>query len=282
MGEAQFVDRDATWGLTTHSKWQASLNTKYLFKFDRGRLNVKGVIFDHLTGLSSTYSGLPGSISSTFTPELQNVYPINPTWSSLFGSNALTGVYLNKYEASVAEALFYLLSYMHPFRLNKSDGFAKYTFERSHQFSKCWPPLTPPVRMADAECNQRVWTWFDRNQSFVILGKTLDQWMRMIRRTLDWNGAEMLSPSLGTVDAGLQRNMRLSVTQKGYIGWTVEQARAGDSIAILLGCSVPVIVRPGPEGDWYVVGDAIICGIMDGEAFADLPPVEDWGFITLH
>jgi hypothetical protein len=76
--------------------------------------------------------------------------------------------------------------------------------------------------------------------------------------------------------------MRLSVTQKGYLGWTVERASAGDSIAILLGCSVPVVLRPGPEGGWYVVGDAIIYGIMDGEAFADLPPVDDWGHLTLQ
>jgi hypothetical protein len=73
MGGARFVYRDATRGLTTRSKWQASLNTKYLFKLDRGRLNVKGVIFDHLTGLSSAYSGLPGTISSAFPPELQNL-----------------------------------------------------------------------------------------------------------------------------------------------------------------------------------------------------------------
>ena len=104
---------------------------------------------------------------------------------------------------------------MHP-RLNKRDGFARYTFEESHRFTKCWPPLTPELLMVDTACNRRVWTWFEQNQSFVILGKTLDQWMRMIRRTFNWDSRMLLPPSLETVDAVLQWNMRLSVTQKGF------------------------------------------------------------------
>jgi hypothetical protein len=254
---------------TTRSKWRASLKAKYLFNFDRGCLNVKGIIFDSLTGLSSTNSGLPGSTSSDVTPELQNVYSINISSSSLFVEERLT-----KFDASVLAVLFYLLLYMHPFGLIKG-GYTNYVFERSLQFSKCWPPVTPEYPEHDTQCNRRVWTWFEQNQSFVILGKTLDQWMRLIPPT-------PISPSLEAVDVVLQWNMRLSVTQKGYLGWTVERARAGDSIAILLGCSVPVILRPGPDGGWYVVGDAIIYGIMDGEAFADLPPVDDWGYLTLH
>lgn len=80
----------------------------------------------------------------------------------------------------------------------------------------------------------------------------------------------------------LQLWMRLSVTQKGYLGWTVEGAKVGDSISILLGCSVPVVLRPRTEGGWYIVGDAIIYGFMDGEAFADLLLVKEWGFLSLH
>jgi hypothetical protein len=80
----------------------------------------------------------------------------------------------------------------------------------------------------------------------------------------------------------LQLRMRLLVTKRGYLGWTVERAIAGDSIAIILGCTVPVVLRPRVEDGWYMVGDAIIHGIMDGEAFAHLPSVEDWGFLTLH
>jgi hypothetical protein len=270
---------------TTRSKWQASLNTRYLFKLDRGSLIVKGIIFDSLTGLSSTYSGLPGSISNNFSPELQNVYSLNrlnPISSRLF-----EGVYNNlpKYDTTVLKVLFYLLSYMHPFGLDTiRNGYkTRYLVERLLQFSKCWPlpPIVTPQSLGDITVG-RVWTWFEQNQSFVILGKTLGHWMRLIPRTPEWPEAGGLSPSLEAVDAVLHWNMRLSVTQKGYLSWTVERARAGDSIAILLGCSVPVILRPGPDGSWCVVGDAIIYGIMDGEAFAYLPPVDDWGSLTLH
>jgi hypothetical protein len=189
-GEAQFVEyvtlgsiagqdldslsREMKKPLTTRSKWQASLNTKYLFNFDRGHLNVKGIIFDSLTGLSSTNSGLPGSTSNNVTSELQNVYSFND-FSGIF----FLGAHLTKFEGSVLAVLFYLLSYMHPLGINKGD-FATYVFERSQQFPKCWPPTTTEFLDDDVEWNRRVRTWFEHNQHFTILGKTLDQWMQLI------------------------------------------------------------------------------------------------------
>ena len=50
------------------------------------------------------------------------------------------------------------------------------------------------------------------------------------------------------------------------------QARAGDIVAVLLGCSVPVVLRPVDEDDsragFELVGEAYIYGMMDGEALA--------------
>jgi hypothetical protein len=49
------------------SKWQASLDSKPIFNYDSGFFTVKGMVFDILTGLSSTYGGLAGSTSDTDT-----------------------------------------------------------------------------------------------------------------------------------------------------------------------------------------------------------------------
>jgi hypothetical protein len=63
------------------------------------------------------------------------------------------------------------------------------------------------------------------------------------------------------------------LTAKGYMGWApdntfgtdIDQVRQGDMVAILFGCSTPIIIRPsGPH--FQVLGDAYVHGLMDGEA----------------
>jgi hypothetical protein len=66
---------------------------------------------------------------------------------------------------------------------------------------------------------------------------------------------------------------KLVVTAQGYLGLVPNAARKGDSICLLLGCSLPVILRPLSDGNasqaaprWKFVGECYIYGIMDGEA----------------
>ena len=57
---------------------------------------------------------------------------------------------------------------------------------------------------------------------------------------------------------------RLFTTMKGYLGVGPQLLRSGDNICILLGCNVPVILRPAGQG-YSVIGECYVDGIMDGE-----------------
>lgn len=57
---------------------------------------------------------------------------------------------------------------------------------------------------------------------------------------------------------------RLFITKKGYLGLGPRDAELGDSVFILLGCKVPVVLRNKGE-QWDFVGEAFVTGIMDGE-----------------
>lgn len=75
---------------------------------------------------------------------------------------------------------------------------------------------------------------------------------------------------------------RLIGTKNGRIGLTVAAARVGDSIVVLPGCSVTLVLRRDGTG-WRLVGECFVHGLMNGEA-ADLVgsgrvPVEE---IQLH
>lgn len=67
---------------------------------------------------------------------------------------------------------------------------------------------------------------------------------------------------------------RFMLTKKGYFGWAPDNAydarqrnhaRIGDLIAIIYGCSTPLVIRP--SGDKFqVIGEAYVESFMDGEA----------------
>jgi hypothetical protein len=54
-----------------------------------------------------------------------------------------------------------------------------------------------------------------------------------------------------------------------WIGLAPTDARVGDLICILYGCSVPVILRPQTVDGrdvWILIGECYVHGLMDGEA----------------
>jgi hypothetical protein len=54
-------------------------------------------------------------------------------------------------------------------------------------------------------------------------------------------------------------------TRKGYFGITMKDVMPGDKLSVLLGCSVPTIIREQPKDKHLFIGCAYVHGIMDGE-----------------
>lgn len=59
---------------------------------------------------------------------------------------------------------------------------------------------------------------------------------------------------------------RMGVTQAGRMALFPRRAEGGDQVAILKGGRVPVILRPRGNGCVEFIGEAYVCGIMEGEA----------------
>jgi hypothetical protein len=57
---------------------------------------------------------------------------------------------------------------------------------------------------------------------------------------------------------------RLITTNEGYMGLAPAATRAGDFVAIVPGCDVPLVLRP--EGNCFrVLGESYVHGMMSGE-----------------
>ncbi|KAH7382438.1 hypothetical protein DE146DRAFT_226946 [Phaeosphaeria sp. MPI-PUGE-AT-0046c] len=68
------------------------------------------------------------------------------------------------------------------------------------------------------------------------------------------------------------RGYRAGNMRESLFGLVPRQARVGDSLCVLLGCSVPVCLRKVREENngsrWQLIGEAYVHGFMDGEAIS--------------
>src|SRR3569833_1481787 len=56
-------------------------------------------------------------------------------------------------------------------------------------------------------------------------------------------------------------------TARHYLGLAPPSTLPGDEICVVLGCSLPMVLRPlGADGHYQVIGPCYVCGLNDGEA----------------
>jgi hypothetical protein len=110
------------------------------------------------------------------------------------------------------------------------------------------------------------------NAGFQVAGRRMEEyfWKKAEPEDID---AMHLRDALMQKDRVGERR-RLVTTGRGYVGMALETIERSDAIAVLLGCSMPVVLRKVEGGSghvrWQVVGECYIHGIMDGEAM-------EWG-----
>jgi hypothetical protein len=145
-------------------------------------------------------------------------------------------------------------------------------------FRSWWPTFAVLKKAQYPE----LYAWFERNQDLPLWGHTLGYWIQcqprgkmeeMLRdgpKAMISGPQEDAYPPYEVADClqkSLDWGMRFVVTQDGHIGWADPRARAGDQIAVLVGCSIPVILRPREEGGWRIVGGCFIHGYMENKFF---------------
>lgn len=83
---------------------------------------------------------------------------------------------------------------------------------------------------------------------------------------------------IGMLKSVLERHVRRKcfASGAGHVGLGPTDTKSGDVVVVLMGSSVPVILRPGltPTGPWKYVGEAYCHGFMHGEALREGDGVE--------
>jgi hypothetical protein len=62
---------------------------------------------------------------------------------------------------------------------------------------------------------------------------------------------------------------RFAILDSGHFSLVPKQAAAGDCVAIMLGCTMPIVIRPRNGSTYTVVGESYVHGAMTGELVED-------------
>ncbi|KAG4432561.1 hypothetical protein IFR05_011949 [Cadophora sp. M221] len=74
----------------------------------------------------------------------------------------------------------------------------------------------------------------------------------------------------------MARHRSFGFTKKGFLALVPSVCNAGDVVAVFAGGNVPFVLRgTGEEGQFKVIGESFVQGIMDGEAFENNPIITD-------
>jgi hypothetical protein len=221
--------------LTVEVPYQTSKDRKGIVSFKGNTLTVQGFIFDQVDGL--------GGGEDVFDN------PVYPVVQSKYNQNAY------KSEAATREALW--------------RSFFSSRTGQGDLAPESWAGVLDIPWNAEKESDLWLWGYSEfreRTKSLLIWGREFQSFFPLhgdpnIDMIKDWVGIALIR--LGNVAMG----RRLITTEKGYIGMTINKARQGDLLVVVLGATVPFVLRPNEQdGTYAFVGEAYIHGIMEGEA----------------
>jgi hypothetical protein len=126
--------------------------------------------------------------------------------------------------------------------------------------------FSPPIPTPQTGDTNESWLWnlhlfMVRNSSFVLGGRPLQDYFQDFHALEE--DADRYFNSIGRMLEFLW-SRKLVTTEKGYLGVAFQDARRGDVVAIFLGCSYPILLRPCGK-TYKVVSHCYIHGFMEGE-----------------
>jgi hypothetical protein len=234
-----------------YAHYSASKGRPAVYEFEGSQLIVQGIIVD-------TVDGIAGSKTAAFVPSSDNdtealAIPASPSsWTHVL--------------KSICRALV----------LDRNDRFLRHPMPFA-EFFYDFTHLCAPLLHAEliSSTLPELQEWYRLTKELKVQGRSFESILRdTLQAITDFSGPppnddEFIQDSfIGRFfDTIVRLSLRLMVTSTGSIGMVSERAMKGDSICVLYGCNVPVLLRRCEASDGFVfVGECYLDGCMDGSA----------------
>lgn len=148
-----------------------------------------------------------------------------------------------------------------------ADSFYEHVLDAAIFDERCAPPNPcPSTGDTDESFKWNIHLWLKRNASFTVDSRPLQSYFQDLQ-AMKYD-PDRYYRSLGRM-ASWMWSRRLAVTECGYIGVMSRVAQRGDMVALILGCSCPLLLRP--HGDTFrIVAECYVQGVMQGEIVTQL------------
>jgi hypothetical protein len=234
--------------------YNAHGQTRAAVAFIRGGkvLSAKGVLSDKIDGLSGTrhwtddFDNIGDEADIRNSKFYKNPYGtddgayVEALWRALIGNRGRLGEDAPQSHSSVLDSAILASSYA--------------------------PPIPcPSTGDSDESLRWNLHLWMKRNANFILGGKPLKDHLSDTKTVT--SDPELYHQSIGR-QINFLWSRRLVTTEGGYIGVAPRPVQHGDVIAVLFGCSAPLVLRADSSGarDTYeIVAECYVHGIMDGE-----------------
>lgn len=247
--------------------FNASANSTAPFRMEGSTLSVRGIFLDTVDGLTSALNPDSGYKVDSMYSDMSQPTSSSP---SPYGSN---------------EELFKSLFRTMAEFPDSMHGIPHDRYKTT--FSNLMTPSTIKLLERWTRFNfKHLLVWLDRNKDFLIGDQPLEDYLtgstRRLSSFIDRAHKKLFSLSHDTtyafdyyppeictaaaVRVVVQFGIRIITTELGYVGRAHPAAQKGDILALIAGCSFPVILRRSEtvEERFQVVGDAYVEGWMDG------------------
>lgn len=236
--------------------YNASENRAAVCGFEGWKLLAHGTVLD-------TVDGLVGSGSAELVQT-----------SSVMNSTSATSVNL----ASSSSSLEILRSVCKSLVLDRKDRFMQ-TAMPVDEFLRDFLWLCAKAPVVSKEFRE----WFNWTKHLDVRGHRIESILRdsneVIRIINSSSASEapnqdeyIMDTFFGRFfDTVVRMSLRLMVTCDGRIGMVPDKARKGDTICVVFGCNVPILLRQQPDAvcdnGWTFIGECFLDGFMQGECF---------------
>jgi heterokaryon incompatibility protein (HET) len=239
-----------------------------------GELKCQGIFLDFLDGIG-------GSIPYSISCQDRNGTDCNGSEESLVQSTFETNVSVDdgqmndNQEFCKTKMRTLMISICRSLVLNRHDCYLRHVAP-IEQYLRDFQTFCSSTMESSSKVHWLFRSWFSANKSLKIHGVDLEILCKGMSDSIATSEIDLFDLSSYELflsrlrDTILKRKRRLLVTERGYVGMAPPRAKKGDLICILLGCSVPVLLRRySSEGLYQFVGECYVDGYMNGEALAD-------------
>ncbi|KAH7090209.1 heterokaryon incompatibility protein-domain-containing protein [Paraphoma chrysanthemicola] len=227
---------------------------KVRFSPDLRKMTCRGIFLDRIDGLAGLPI-IPWAECSRKADEMTQ--PTSPSSASKDPSRYVTS----------GTACDILMDVMRCLVLNREDHYFNHVFSDDDCLKQSASLLSRAANR-DPSPHSAFRAWYAANRELCIHGWRLEDLTKKFLKAVDLKGdVRDLRLDSRVHDTLVKMKRRFIITNDGHLGMASSDARKGDFVGIMYGCSVPVVLRWSAEKEAFsFIGECYLHGFMNGKA----------------